>query len=267
MSPPPHCFLSILFLFFIKSHGDNYLSPSSPTICPSHECGTIPIKYPFWSKDNLVSNQTFCGYPDFGLTCSNGKAILELPRDSYYVEDINYKDQTITLVDIDVTTQRNCPRARHNLSIDNLPLDYNSDLDVNISFYFNCSSSLSFGSIVGCLGSSDKLLQSYVALLVDGLDISNWFGICQEKVVVTVMKTNIPSSDDLTSGFAAAMNSGFVLDWRVLQDCRECEASQGYCGYSNLSKNVFCICTDSIQAHNCGSSGMSLTVIYSFIPD
>ncbi|EOY21079.1 Kinase superfamily protein [Theobroma cacao] len=234
----PLFFLIFLSLFFMNTHGNNTFLPST---CPSHDCGNgLEIRYPFWHNDSDTPNNHYCGYPHFGLRCAdNGQPIFSLPNDNFYVKNINYDDYTFTLVDIDVVDQT-CPRARHNLTLGTLPL-YHSDLNLNLSFYFNCSSHPSNLTPVKCLGSND--LRSYVVTEEndDGVDKSDLVISCEEKVEATVMKREI-NMNDLISGFGAAMNKGFVLDWRRMRECGACEASQGFCGYSNAAHEFLCFC-------------------------
>ncbi|KAF2298677.1 hypothetical protein GH714_024765 [Hevea brasiliensis] len=243
ISKPQHHVLlflpSFIFFFIIHSHCDN--NTSNLPRCSTYDCGNgIPIKYPFWHIGD-DSSDLCCGYPEFGLSCSNGEPVLTLPNDTYYVKDISYTDYTITLVDIDATGQT-CPRARQNLTLQNLPLDH-TNLDLNLTFYFNCSSSpFSFPLYaIGCLGYGK--LQSYVIMMENQIDDVDWVGKCEEKVVVTVMKTEI-MGNDLISGFGRAMNKGFMLDWGTVKYCGVCEDSGGFCGYNKTTTEFLCFCGD-----------------------
>eukprot|EP00257_Ricinus_communis_P026735 XP_025014149.1 LEAF RUST 10 DISEASE-RESISTANCE LOCUS RECEPTOR-LIKE PROTEIN KINASE-like 1.2 [Ricinus communis] len=256
MSKPLHYTTSFALLFsffFINSYGDESIPPS--TVCPMHDCGNgVTIKYPFWYKNNSTPDQ-YCGYPKLGLSCSNDdEPVLGLPNDSYYVKNINYTDSTITLVDIDVVGQT-CPRARHNLTLDNLPLNY-TDLNLNLSFYFNCTSnpSSSNTSLFGieCLGVGTT--QSYVVMTED--DEVDWIGKCMDHVVATVMRTEI-TGINLITGFGAAMNQGFVLDWRTVKECGACEVSGGFCGYNEIDEQFLCFCQDGSAHENQCKGGSS----------
>ncbi|KAI5381608.1 hypothetical protein KIW84_UN0591 [Lathyrus oleraceus] len=176
----------ILIITSCYADSSNTTSPSS-SLCPISLCGNIFIRYPFWIKSQTINTRDqFCGYPDFGLECSkSNKTIINLPSDTYYVTDINYDNSSITLVDIDILDQK-CPRVRKNVTLSNLPLSF-SKLDLNLSFYFNCSSYPPYLDPIGCFRvSNDEKLRSYV--FVDGdegeIGYDNWK--CEDHVVVSV---------------------------------------------------------------------------------
>ncbi|XP_027357371.1 LEAF RUST 10 DISEASE-RESISTANCE LOCUS RECEPTOR-LIKE PROTEIN KINASE-like 1.2 [Abrus precatorius] len=236
-----------LVIIFITSYADSSVTSS---ICAPSNCGNISIHYPFWRRSNTMVEE-FCGYPDFGLECLEDKAIITLPSDTYYVREINYDNHSITLVDIDVLNEP-CPRAQHNVSLHNLPLSFSS-LDVNLSFYFNCSLNPSSVDPIGCFRNSYDKNQSYVFVAGEepASDGHEWLMQCKDHVVVTVQQNEI-GSVGLITGFGAAMKKGFVLDWMRAEDCAECEISGGNCGYDQNSKQLRCICKDgSVVARSC----------------
>ncbi|XP_061350613.1 LEAF RUST 10 DISEASE-RESISTANCE LOCUS RECEPTOR-LIKE PROTEIN KINASE-like 1.2 [Gastrolobium bilobum] len=247
MSKPLHSLLA-LSIILMTCYADSF---NTSTICNPSVCGNISIRYPFWKRSNTTVAGEFCGYPDFGLECSENQPIITLPSDTYFVTDINYDNHSITLVDIDVMNQP-CPRAKNNVTIANLPLSFSS-LDLNLSFYFNCSSYPSYVDPIGCLV-NDYNMKSYVFKAGDEADGYDWNRLCEEHVVVTVKDDEIDSNGigGLISGFGVAMNKGFVLDWMKAVDCAECELYGGYCGYDQTIKQSRCICRDgSVSAKSC----------------
>ncbi|KAL4633167.1 hypothetical protein ACB092_04G102700 [Castanea dentata] len=174
--------------------------------------GNVNISYPSWVHNETGSVQQYCGYKGFGIICLNGKAILGLSGDLYYVKDINYTDSTLTLVDIDVTINQTCPRAQ-------------------------------------CLNIGSN--QSYVLMENHETEGFDWSKNCEEKVVVLVTQTQI-NIYNLISGLGGAMNDGFVLDWERVKDYGKCESSQGYCGYNAPAEEFLCFCNDgSINSNSC----------------
>ncbi|RYR57266.1 hypothetical protein Ahy_A05g022989 isoform A [Arachis hypogaea] len=238
MLEPFYLLCALFSAIFMTCYAD-----SSP-ICAPSDCGNeVPIKYPFWKRSGTVGE--VCGYPEFGLECSKkGYPILQLKTDTYYVTDINYVNHSITLVDIDVMNDT-CPRAKNNVSIGNIPLSF-SNLDMNITFYFNCSSQPSVvGAVpIKCLinGQGKK---SYVFEVGTDIGRRTWTNSCDAEVMVAVKHDQI-NSGDLINEFGAAMSKGFVLDWNRAVDCAECELSDGYCAYNGTTRQTMCICKDSI---------------------
>ncbi|CAK8534087.1 unnamed protein product [Lathyrus sativus] len=257
MSKPSQTLFALSIIFIITScYADSSNTTPSSSLCPISRCGNISIHYPFWIKSLTInSKDRFCGYPDFGLECSkNNKTIINLPSDMYYVTDINYDKRSITLVDIDILDQK-CPRVRKNVTLSNLPLSF-SKLDLNLSFYFNCSSYPSILEPIECFRvSNNEKLKSYVIEDGDegGIGYDNWK--CEDHVVVSV-KVDVVSDfvgGGLINGFGSAVKKGFVLDWRKgFEDCAKCENTGGYCRYGQESKNFTCICGNgSVVAKSC----------------
>ncbi|XP_028239874.1 LEAF RUST 10 DISEASE-RESISTANCE LOCUS RECEPTOR-LIKE PROTEIN KINASE-like 2.1 isoform X2 [Glycine soja] len=241
----PFCTLFALSIILVTCHAQTL---NTSTTCEPSKCGNLNISYPFWKKSN-TNVQEFCGYPEFGLECLDDQAILILPTNRYQVTDINYDNHSITLIDIDVLGQP-CPRARHNVSLHNLPLSFSS-LDFNLSFYFNCSSYPSSIQHIGCM-KHDKY-QSYVFKTGDEAESNgyDWLRRCEEHVVVTVKKDEIEISG-LITGFGDAMQKGFVLDWMRAQDCAVCEESNGYCRFDQATKQSRCLCSEGrTEAKSC----------------
>ena len=242
--------LILSFFFFINSLGTN----SSPllTKCLPHVCGNVTIEYPFWYLNEIdYDQQYYCGYPGFGIRCQNDEAVLGLPGDrNYSVKDINNIDHTLTLVDIDVTTNQRCPRPRQNFSLETLPLNYSS-MDLNLSFYFNCTPYPPSVPSIPCLSISSN--RSFVFVENHETEGFDWSKNCEDKVVVPVrhIQTEI-NIDDLIDRFGAAMNDGFVLDWGSVKDCVTCENSEGFCGYNATAEEFLCICKDgSTHSNSC----------------
>ncbi|CAJ2637061.1 unnamed protein product [Trifolium pratense] len=268
MSKPLQTLFSLLSIILITScYGDSSNTTSSSTLCPISHCGNISIHYPFWIKSHTTNiRDQFCGYPNFGLECSQNKTIINLPSDTYYVTNINYENNSITLVDIDILDKK-CPRVRKNVTLSDFPLSF-SKLDVNLSFYFNCSSHPSNLEPIGCFRlSNDENIKSYVLMAGDEAEGYNWK--CEDHVVVSVKvdELNDVSVGGLINGFGSAIKNGFVLDWRKgFEDCAQCENSGGYCGFVKNSKKSTCICGNgSFVAKSCKKGTLLLNCFMYFI--
>ncbi|XP_021756987.1 uncharacterized protein LOC110722058 [Chenopodium quinoa] len=90
----PTSSLTLLLLLFL-----HLLTPSSSE-CRS-QCGTIPIHYPFSIDDG-------CGAPQFRnmFTCNTSSTSLFFitPNGNYKVQSVDYKSQTLTVYDPDMST-------------------------------------------------------------------------------------------------------------------------------------------------------------------
>ncbi|XP_062029001.1 LEAF RUST 10 DISEASE-RESISTANCE LOCUS RECEPTOR-LIKE PROTEIN KINASE-like 1.2 [Rosa rugosa] len=241
-SPISYLLAALLSLLLFNFHGSkaNFVPTKN---CPIYNCSNGPdFHYPFWKIEDSTADQ-YCGYPGFGLNCSeSGEPILSLPNnDSYYVKGINFIDSTITLVYIDVFDQQ-CPKPRHSMSVGTLPLDY-SPLDVNLSFYFNCTSFPGPAvPPITCLG-LDGTKKFYVFKEGEQPGGFDWSESCEENVVVTVMKSKELYIDVLTGAFGGLMKQGFVLNWTTAKECASCESGGGMCGYNPTKADEFlCFC-------------------------
>ncbi|KDP35177.1 hypothetical protein JCGZ_10711 [Jatropha curcas] len=81
-------------------------------------------------------------------------------------------------------------------------------------------------------------------MIEGGIDDVDWSKNCEEKVVVTVMRTEIIGRG-MISGFGRVMNQGFILNWKTVKECATCEASREFCGYSYAIGKPLCFCSDA----------------------
>ncbi|XP_048136850.1 LEAF RUST 10 DISEASE-RESISTANCE LOCUS RECEPTOR-LIKE PROTEIN KINASE-like 2.8 [Rhodamnia argentea] len=243
----PSLSLFFFFSFFASFHGGHSnFSPDCDPDVPPFLCGGFEIRFPFW---NVTSDaDVHCGYPGFGLHCPYGSVhpTLSLSGDSYYVTGINYDDKTLTLVDIDFVTDQGCPRARHNLKLESLPLEYNHS-NVNLTFFFNCTAPLALAAsipalAIDCLKSGDN--RTYVLVNNSPEEVAAFEKElrCEDAVVVAVKRTDVTMGNVLEE-FAEAMREGFVLDWGTSKDCRKCEHSGRRCAVDEHEQLV-CLCDD-----------------------
>ncbi|WMV57827.1 hypothetical protein MTR67_051212 [Solanum verrucosum] len=230
-------FVSLLLLFIINSSRADNTTPFG--YCPSSVCDNgLNISYPFWRLDKYNSaSPQYCGYPGFGINCSQTDSILYISDDFFNVTKIDYDNSSLTLVDIDGVDHIGCPRVHHNLTLnDDFPLEY-SELDLYLNFYFNCTVSLPDSAYpLDCLTSSGN--NSYYYIRDYEPEDLKWYGICEKKVVVPVM------DGGFNRGVGTAIGEGFVLDWQIAKECRKCEASEGRCGYDNSTHESLCFCND-----------------------
>ncbi|CAH1439388.1 unnamed protein product [Lactuca virosa] len=238
-------FLSPLFFISIDAQSSNSTYPN----CPSYNCGNINISYPFWRIGSETSTQ-FCGYPGFGINCSNDGDQRDIPtinlgNDSYYIQNIIYGRRSIVLIDYDVFTAvgpaLDCPRVDHNISIESLPFNI-SDQNVNISIHFNCNGVPPFSHEIPCL--SSRTNKSCVNSVHSEPANFNWDEYsCDDDVIVTTVLDVFPSTNGVGIEFSKALRGGFELRWWEIEDCEMCENSDGRCGYNNDTREFMCFCS------------------------
>jgi len=91
-------FLQIVMVLLLHHHHqtcDAITNRNSQT-CPPSSCGKITnITHPY----RLMNDPTSCGDPKYELSCENNITVLTLFSGKYYVQEINYINYTIRLVD------------------------------------------------------------------------------------------------------------------------------------------------------------------------
>ncbi|XP_060170662.1 LEAF RUST 10 DISEASE-RESISTANCE LOCUS RECEPTOR-LIKE PROTEIN KINASE-like 2.1 [Lycium barbarum] len=244
---------SVLSAFLVSLLFNSFFDTSVAYYFPSFSCNGLNISYPFWSLDNYNSSYPqYGGYPGLGIHCSQStNATLYLSNNTFFVKSINYTNHSLTVMDRDITDNLACPRARHNLSLDHLPLEY-SKLDMHYTFYYNCTSPLPSSIPVDCLTSGEK--KSYYYIGHNKPKDLNWYGICEDKVVTTEL------DEGSTRGLATALDQGFILDYSE-PNCVKCEATNGLCLYNNSTNKFWCHCKEgSTKFDHCTSKGRIIPV-------
>ena len=89
--------------------------------CPPSSCGNIQnIRYPF----RLKSDPEACRNQTYELSCENNQAVLYLFEGKYYVQEINYKNYTIRVVDSGIQKDNYLSTPSYSLSQYNFSLPY-----------------------------------------------------------------------------------------------------------------------------------------------
>jgi hypothetical protein len=87
--------------------------------CPPSSCGNIHnISYPFW----LNGDPTICGDPKYNLSCENNQTVLYLYDGRYYVQEIDYNNYTIRVVDSGIQKDNYSFIPRYSLGSSNFSL-------------------------------------------------------------------------------------------------------------------------------------------------
>jgi hypothetical protein len=84
--------------------------------CPPPSCGNIHnISYPFW----LNGDPAICGDRRYNLSCENNQTVLYLYDGRYYVQEIDYNNYTIRVVDSGIQKDNYSFIPRYSLSLSN----------------------------------------------------------------------------------------------------------------------------------------------------
>ncbi|KAI3818866.1 hypothetical protein L1987_12687 [Smallanthus sonchifolius] len=230
-SPPLPPLLPFFFLTALPAQPDS----STYTNCPSYKCGDVNISYPFWMMDRDDPAQV-CGYHGFGINCvdNRGRSYPEitLGHHSYYVHNIDNGYRSILLSDTNVSSfgpgPIDCPRVRHGINLQTLPLNF-SMLNVNLSFHYNCNGFPSFATEIPCLQLEKTQGKSYVHVMHSSIEETDWDAYsCADQVVTAVIGEHIHMFPDLSRQLGEILDKGFQLQWRMDDDdCENCEDSGG----------------------------------------
>ncbi|KAL3819946.1 hypothetical protein ACJIZ3_005851 [Penstemon smallii] len=228
--------ISVLLLFCSVNSVAQYNNPTSS--CPSSSCGNITtIRYPFRLKSEPIS----CGYnnPNFELDCQNNQTtILNLNSRNYHVQEINYEEFSIRLVNPGIKRENlsSCPdysnEYRDWFSTNREDEIFDQFIQLNEAVVFiHCVSpvnSLRYVNAAFCGSSNSSEIYSYV--MAGGLGVSDLEDLCtvdrMDQVSYRRPMRNISSLASIYDGLAY----GFKLSWfRFL--CGECERRNGYCSF------------------------------------
>ncbi|RAL41506.1 hypothetical protein DM860_010300 [Cuscuta australis] len=227
VSPFLQFFLPFFFFFFlllpiVKLSAEEQLC-NSPTVC---ERNNMPISHPFWRIDGSddegeEEEDPVCRPRNFGVSCSNADPdypLLTINGHDYLVRNISYPERSITLLDsqlIHLQKDDCSPWGQlQKQSLDLLetaPFSYASRIDLNITFFSNCTrpppNEIPRFYGIGC--------DSYLFVgRIDPLGL-DWTRNCKGKIETAVMRTEENQSGkwEWNASFRAAMEQGFVLYW------------------------------------------------------
>lgn len=92
---------------------------SDTPVCPTHQCGKVKIRYPFWID---TGDAWHCGHPSLRLECRGRTPVLRLPSGEYAVTDILYGDtmdgdRRVSLFDLGASSHSTTEPARSSAGI------------------------------------------------------------------------------------------------------------------------------------------------------
>ncbi|KAK1281344.1 hypothetical protein QJS04_geneDACA003064 [Acorus gramineus] len=243
-----HNLLLLLFFFFFfvllfNAAFSDYLSPDS---CKPQTCGGLQnITYPFWVEQ---SQPSYCGVPNFKLSCTDDKAVLNVSGDAYYVQKIFYNNRSVLLSNTQFFNGSDCA-PRHNLTF-SPPFRLNPS-NTYIHLFEGCGSSLT-----GSLGLT-PICSGVIAVPYDyhgSFNYTKLVGECNYSVVAPVWSLD---NEEGIHDYLQILKDGFLLNWNTSTCIDECLQRGGRCGYDTATNNAVCLCEDRVHFKKCKARSVS----------
>ncbi|GLU18244.1 hypothetical protein SLE2022_345530 [Rubroshorea leprosula] len=199
-----------------------------------------------------IEQDSFCGYPNFEITCKNNSPVLTISDDNYIIKDISYSNNTFVVVNA-VVYEEMCPIPLQNATFDRTPFSLSSD-NVYFSFLYNCTERPDYHTYpVRCASNTSSY--SFAVFHEEGLESSNYsLESCQSFVNAPVyMDTDTYSNFTslLKANYSEVLRMGFLLNWTA-HSCSNCESSGGHCGFDN--DHFICFCQDRSHSKTCNDA-------------
>ncbi|GAV84545.1 Pkinase domain-containing protein/WAK_assoc domain-containing protein [Cephalotus follicularis] len=233
----------ICIMFIIFTTLDNQTQSLHPKFetCVPRTCGEGPsISYPFWINGEQDS---FCGYPNFQISCNGNNPVLNISSDEYVIKDIFPGNFSLRLANAAVY-EDTCATPLHNISLDRTPFSL-SPTHTDFLFLYNCTEKPEENSTYPVNCASNATHYSFAAFDLKALESTNYsFKSCQSLVDVP-MDVIV---DLLGMSYTDVLRMGFLLNWTA-PNCSSCKTSGGRCGSDN--NDFICFCQDRPHLQTC----------------
>lgn len=219
-------------------------------------CGNLNFSYPFWGWNR----PSYCGHPEFKLTCENNEAILVFESLRYRVLYMDFSYYQLRVARDDLRDNL-CPRIIRNTTIANFSSLFSPVVgyrDVTLSY--GCNISASAGSSrpqnqFDCEGNSSTASTSFFS--INGLGLNPAQVVCSSSISVPVTMFQIGDLENSTY-LQEALQEGFLVQAKANNSkCDECSGSGGRCGYNSSSNSFICFCSDRPYDFACELTGMN----------
>ncbi|GLU12984.1 hypothetical protein SLE2022_296350 [Rubroshorea leprosula] len=206
-----------IVIIFLSTLANETLSLDSKfEACVPRSCGNGPnVSYPFWISQEQDS---FCGWPNFEITCKDKSPVLTIAEDHYIIKDIFYNNNSLLLVSA-VVYEEIRPIPLQNFTLHRTPFSLSSD-NFNFSFLYNCT--------------KHPVYPTYYPSFVNAPIL----GMGSNCNFTSLVKTN----------YSEILKMGFILNWTA-HSCSNCESSGGRCGFDD--HQFICFCPDKPHSKTC----------------
>ncbi|KAF8026827.1 hypothetical protein BT93_F3343 [Corymbia citriodora subsp. variegata] len=236
------------------------------------QCGVLQnASYPFWG----LSRASFCGLPNFELTCQdNTTPLLNISSQIYRVLRFNDTSGTMTVARNDYWGTI-CPASYANTTqAITSSFSYTTDtVTSNLTLYYGCGTISSpipptISSQFNCNTTNGNNVTGYFITkkvndipLTNSTNITTYFRECTTSVVLPANQSAIQEIElSATSATVeSAIDEGFGLQWTVGNQCNLCLVSGGQCGRDNSFGDFACYCKDKPYPSTC--SGAILAIV------
>ncbi|XP_061953925.1 LEAF RUST 10 DISEASE-RESISTANCE LOCUS RECEPTOR-LIKE PROTEIN KINASE-like 1.2 [Populus nigra] len=222
--------------------------------CEPKNCGAGPnISYPFWLSQE---QESFCGYPNFMLNCSDKGPVLAISNDVYIIKNIFYANSSLLVANAAVY-EETCPTPLHNINLDRTPFTISPGY-TNISFFYNCTSKPKDNNYLYNLScATNSTHYSFAGFHLEEKEKHSNYSLksCHDFVIAPI-HTGEDISSLLGENYGEALKMGFLMNWTA-PNCSTCESSGGRCGFEN--NECICFCRDRPRLKSC-DAGSSLNV-------
>ncbi|KAB1200630.1 hypothetical protein CJ030_MR0G006770 [Morella rubra] len=238
--------------------------------CAPSSCGSLHnISYPFRVKGDPAD----CGDGRYSLSCENNQTMLYLYAGRYYVQEINYTEYTIRIVDSGIQKDNYSSIPHYFLDKSNFSSGdpYSLYLQVtptgssglsfevvflkckkpvNSSAYLDISTCFKSGTVSSNSSSSDSKRYRYVLFQI-GLKAGDVQDLCQGEQLSLASPLEAPIDDPKSNScryFHSMMLNGFLLSWqRAL--CASC-SRRDEC-YLDGGSNFHCQPKNGMSKNEC----------------
>ncbi|KAI4313869.1 hypothetical protein L6164_026816 [Bauhinia variegata] len=225
-SPSPSTiplFLSSLLFLLLSTKAQ--AKDDQPYYCYS-SCGSLQdIRYPFRLRGQPLS----CGDPDYTLTCENQKPILEFGDGKYYVKSINYENQTIQLVDVNLANG-SCNLPSGTVDLFHTDIRYQRYFPHTEISFVNCSKPINDSTFkrVPCMSGNESIIYA----VYSGASVYDYQKSCSFPISTSLIDDDYGSKQPSSyEDIHKLLQNGFKLGWSV--ECRDCALSGLECGYND----------------------------------